>query len=864
MDTILDQRVRWQRGLLAVERLASALFVPLTVLIGGAVVIGLGGFEALLPSLRAMVWAICLSAWLVAVVLGFHDWRWPTAVEARARLEEGVAHQPVSAAIDDLAGDLAEGTREPLAHALWQQHRAASLAEAVRLPLRGPRLGVSLWHKKAAVTMGCGLLVLMTWPGNPTRSHWQTAMTLTSGVGHPPKVALWITPPAYAGMPILHRVSGEADSPLRVPAGSRLVVLLTGGPWTVPPRGGVAGQALPLEKAVGDNQAESYRAEMTLEPGVGRLRVTAHGRPLVDWPLAVQVDQPPTVALGDPAPVPPPRPADKASSPRLRVAVAASDDFGLKALTLVITLDPAFALADDTPHRLRVSLPEGQGQPLTGYHETVAFDLTGDAWSGLPVRLQWLAVDSKGQSSLSESVGRVLPERSFKTPLAMALGHARREVLDHWGQPHRATATEIEALSHRLGGFQGDLGVFLGLRVAAYRLASDRGVGVERSVAALLWDLAVRVEEGGMGSAKAALDAALLDLKQALSNASGRDVQAAIAAVRQATGRLAAEMAQQMARQRANQPSSPSPNQQPTQPGGFAVPPNQQSIQPGGFMTPPGMAGSSLKQLDKDLQRLAELAALGDKAAALALAQRLEQQLNALRDATPVSSEALAEANRLAHALEAIIAQQRETLNSTFALKQGNLTTDLAGGQAAGDPSGNQSGVVASQDGIRTRLLEVITDIAAKPPGKVPDGLVVAEKAMKEAAAALAKANFETALRRQGQAIEALTKGGREAVSAAVGGGVGGGSLFMLPGDASGEASGGARERGLLSGESGEGSDPLGRERSGMVDVNGQPIPEGAEVNHARDLLDELRRRAGEPDRPPSEHDYLQRLLDGL
>ncbi len=57
--------------------------------------------------------------------------------------------------------------------------------------------------------------------------------------------------------------------------------------------------------------------------------------------------------------------------------------------------------------------------------------------------------------------------------------------------------------------------------------------------------------------------------------------------------------------------------------------------------------------------------------------------------------------------------------------------------------------------------------------------------------------------------------------------------------------------------------DPLGRgdNGSGMIDTGDVKIPEKADLQRAREILDELRRRAGELLRPRSERDYIDRLL---
>ena len=60
-----------------------------------------------------------------------------------------------------------------------------------------------------------------------------------------------------------------------------------------------------------------------------------------------------------------------------------------------------------------------------------------------------------------------------------------------------------------------------------------------------------------------------------------------------------------------------------------------------------------------------------------------------------------------------------------------------------------------------------------------------------------------------------------------------------------------------------QGNDPLGRPGGGSQVGEGDRLLQGEDVyRRARELLDEIRRRTGEDDRPEIERDYLQRLLD--
>ena len=56
--------------------------------------------------------------------------------------------------------------------------------------------------------------------------------------------------------------------------------------------------------------------------------------------------------------------------------------------------------------------------------------------------------------------------------------------------------------------------------------------------------------------------------------------------------------------------------------------------------------------------------------------------------------------------------------------------------------------------------------------------------------------------------------------------------------------------------------DPLGRSGQGVNPDQSGNLPNGDVYGRARELLDEIRRRSGEGDRPEIERNYLQRLLD--
>ena len=63
--------------------------------------------------------------------------------------------------------------------------------------------------------------------------------------------------------------------------------------------------------------------------------------------------------------------------------------------------------------------------------------------------------------------------------------------------------------------------------------------------------------------------------------------------------------------------------------------------------------------------------------------------------------------------------------------------------------------------------------------------------------------------------------------------------------------------------ETGQGQDPFGRAPDGRGGMNARNvgIDDGDELQRAREIRDELRRRSGQRQRPEIERDYINRLL---
>ena len=127
------------------------------------------------------------------------------------------------------------------------------------------------------------------------------------------------------------------------------------------------------------------------------------------------------------------------------------------------------------------------------------------------------------------------------------------------------------------------------------------------------------------------------------------------------------------------------------------------------------------------------------------------------------------------------------------------------------------------------------------------EGFGEAEQAMREAEEALGRGDGTGAVDAQSEALQALRQGAQQMAEA----------MRQQGQGQQGEGPGGP------SGETAERTDPLGRPMRSRDygDDSTVKVPEEMDIQRARRVLEELRRRFGEPDRPRLELDYLERLL---
>lgn len=784
-DRKLNCRLRLARLALAWEE-AWPLLWPLFALAASFVALALLG---VLPDLPGWLHLAILAAFVVA--LGFFLWRlrrlaWPTIEQGRRRLERasGLAHGPLQA----LADTIASGADDPVAQSLWRAHRrrlAAAMAQ-LRIPLPGPVLPR---HDPLGLRFAALLLLAVALPGGwrdaPARLERAVTPDMVWLLGVPPTLQVWITPPDYTREPPILLENLAPGDTATVPAGSRLLAELQGGRGTASLE--LAGQAHDFERL----DEHSARLEMSLAAG-GDLVIRQGWRTVGAWRLLVPPDQAPAITF---AKVP-----DADPNGRLRFDIEASDDYGVAKAWIEVALA---GRPDAKPMAVEL--------PLAGHPRHVRqsswHDLTSSPWAGLQVRLTPRATDDAGLSGAGDPLTITLPEHPFRNPVARAIIALRKGLVAHPDDRDRAILG-IEDIYSIPAAWRGDVLVALALSDAAARLAYDVTDAAISSVLDILWQTALRVEEGDKPSAERAVDEAAQALEKALAdNAPEQEIERLTAELQAAIDRMLRAMVEEALKNGGEIPEAL---------------PDQQTI--------------SQEDLNRMLDQMREMSRTGSRDAARQTLDQLRQMLDALRAGRPAmaSREQMEQSRRLSDALQSIARDQQQLLDETYRQAQD--------GAKRGQPD---AGAAERQEALRRRLgdaMQSLGDLGAD----IPDALGEAEQAMREANKALGQGDQDGAVAAQTEALDKLRQGS-QAANRMLAQRMGGSGLVREPGQAQG--------------------DPLGRplyNGQGQADDDTVKIPTQADIQKAREVLDELRRREGDAHRPAAERDYLDRLLREL
>ncbi len=807
MPPQVGRSLRLTKVSLVSEALLAA-FWPAATWLFAILALGLSGLlERLNGWLHLAVLVGLLLTLVYLMVRGLRRLSWPKAAEIRGRTEQasGLPNRPLSSFLDK---SVATGD-DPVTVALYRRHRSRMQELLSRLRPAGPRPVLAARDRYALLPLAA-LLLVVTLVGAGSDSWNRLSAALLPGLQaaplQPMSLEAWVDPPDYTELAPIY-LSASSGETVSIPAGSRLIAQVEGlkaAPQLRLDQAAEAFETTPFETLA----PGLHRLESGIESG-RRLAIVEGERELAAWPIEVLPDRAPKVGFT----------GEVAESDRkaLMVPYRAEDDYGLETVVARLVLTEG---GDGSDLTYSLAAPEGSTALVEGESYE---DLTAHPWAGLPAVLTLVATDGRGQEGKSKEVRIVVPQRDFRHPVARQLIELRRQ-LTVTPDARKPVILALDVLMEAPEAFDHDLVAALGIIGAGSRLLQDRSEAAVPAVQGLLWETALRIEEGDVSLLVQELRDIQKRLQEALDNgASEEEIEALLDELEEAMQRYLQAMAEEMQRrmERGEMPQQ--------------LPENSQFV-----------PSESLQQMLDELRDLNKAGARDLARQRLEQLQRLLENLQAMPFAQPDPSAA--ETLEQMRQLEGMLRRQQELLDESYRAQQEGQQQD--GQQQDGDRQGRRplSGNAPAQDQLRRELGQMMRDLAQQM-GEVPQHLGRAEQAMRRAGESLRGEDAEGAAESQGEALEQMRQGLSDLAQRMS-------PQMGPPQDGQGMAPVGSRRETT--------QDPLGREAGqGRIDTRENiGIPDAGELTRAREILEELRQRRDDLRRPEQERDYIERLLD--
>jgi len=825
---LLKRALQRARGTILWERLWPAI-ATLATAIGLFLAVSWAGLWVQLPPLGRPIGLFLFAVLGFAALIPLIRVRVPTIDDGLRRLDRstGQSHRPATPMADEIAAN----QNDPVAQALWRAHmeRAILAARSLKAGLPSPRLAV---RDPVAIRALVLMLVIATFfAASGERGKRISAAFDWRGVVAPAnfRVDAWVTPPPYtqrAPVMLPGLRPGETPQlagPVSVPAGSQLVVRATGKvKLDIATRGGLESAADARPQAPAGTEEHRFIVKQD-----GTATLHGVGSEDVVWSFTAIPDRAPTIALAkDP---------EAQARGSLLLAYKMEDDYGVVEARALFEQrqEPGSEKARPLygPPDLQLVLP--QARTRNGAAQTIR-DITEHPWAGSEVSMTLLARDEAGNEGRSQPHEFRLPQRIFVKPLARALVEQRQVLaLDANAKPLVLKA--LDALTIAPERFIPETQIYLGLRSIYYELTNARSDDALRNVVGRLWAMALAIEDGNISDAEQALRQAQENLRQALERgASDEEIKKLMEDLRAAMDKFLQALAEEM-RKNPQQRARPLDR-------------NTRLL--------------SQQDLKNMLDRLESMARSGNKDAARRMLEELQQMMENLQMARP--GQGGDDDDDMMSALDELgdmIRKQQQLRDRTFRQGQDQRRDRQRGQRGQQGQQGDQQMGELRQDqqALRERLKKMLEELKKRGMGNPQDGqqgkgqgemdqLGEAGDAMGQAEDQLGEGNADGAVDSQGKALDAMRKGAQ-------------GLAQQMQQQGIGQGSGQPGRNGQARAQ--QDTDPLGRPRRGRDygdDVTVK-VPGEIDVQRARRILEELRRRFGDPQRPQLELDYIERLL---
>ena len=825
-----------------------------------------------------VVWGygvVAILALLWTLYRGIRRLNWPSEAEAVARVDARLVGRPI-AALNDVQ---AIGADDVGSQAIWDAHLVRMQektrdARAVEPDLRVSSNDPYGLRYIAVLFMVVALLFGSIWPvGSVAEAGTGTELLATGPVWEG-----WIEPPAYTGKPTLYLADIIANR-VQVPQGSFITLRLYGQEGDLAVNETVSGRTDDLGAAT--DQQQGFEVTQA-----GRLEIEGEGG--ATWQILLLEDEAPTVELTGPI--------EADAQGEMSQPFSAMDDYGVLAGVATIELNlegvdrrHGLTIEPDLRTVIVIDLPMPFSGDRADFEEFLIDDFSEHPWANLPVVLTLQVEDGLGQTGASDPENIILPGRRFFQPIARAVIEQRRDIL--WSKANAPRAAQVlRAVSNRPDELFPDETTYLRLRAIIRRLEAMETSGlsdeVQDELSLALWELAVQLEEGSLADARARLERAQERLEEAMRNgASDEEIAELMQELREAMSDYMQQLANEM--EPSDNDGTDQPDQQQngetiTQDELQALMDRIQELMEEGRMAEAMELMEQLNELMENLQ-MTEGGEGGEGGPRTPGQQSMEDLAETLRDQQDLTDEAfrdLQEQFNQGQEQGQDPGDQSGQQPGQQPGEQGQDGQDGQGGQQPGQQQGQGQGqgdntqggltdesgqggeggggaqsLAERQQALRDGLNQLrngLPGLSGDAADNAEQSLERAEGAMDGAKDALRDGDLAEAIDQQAEAMDALRDGLRN-----LGQALAENQMDELE-EGQGTQTGNAEGR-----PEPERRDPLGRQigNSGQFGTEESMLQD--EINRrAEELLQELRNRSADQERPQLELDYLRRLLD--
>lgn len=776
-----------------------------------------------------ILWFGLLGAGILLIctlIRSIRRFRLPSLGEARDRLDRSLSARP----LQGLRDQQRLGAADPLSREMWHIHRRWLIQEVAKARLVKPDLSLSTHDPyglrfSALFLFTLSLIFGSIWNLTTLKAPLADANIASTDE---PQWEGWITPPAYSSLPTLYLNDLTNAPELSVLKGSRVEVRLYGEMGS-----NIISETTSAGKSKLPPSSEPIQVFDVVQSG----KIDIVGPYGATWNVSLAADLPPTLSWDGLF--------ETGFYGESTFTFVASDDYGVRdgqaKITLDLeTVDRRYGLSakprDVTPIVLDLPMPIS-GNRLE-FTSKMVEDFSRSTWSNLPVKIMLEGRDAIDQMGRTKQVVTLLPGRKFFDPLAAALVEQRRDLL--WSNENAPRVANIlRAIGHKRESVFRKESDYLRLRFIIKHLEDGYNNNLLEArrdeLAEALWELAVSIEDDDeLEDALARMRRAQERLSQAMKNGASPDE---IAELMRELKRANEDYMRQLLREAAR-------NQEQ----------NRQSPAEGESME---LSRNDLQDMMDRIQQLMEEGSMAEAQKALDELQEMMENMRVAqgesgeRSPSEQTTEGLSEMLRQQQRLSDEAFRQLQEQSGSEGRRQGEHGKEMPEGQSSESEDSSEKELAGRQGDLREQLeeqSEALSEFEGGGDENTQLSLEDAEEAMRRAERALEKGDFSSALDRQAEVMENLREGLRNL------------SRSLAQGE-----NGTTEEDGINeSRQRSEQRDPLGRlSGNGSLqfeqdsDLSGQDM-----ARRAQDLLDEIRRRSSERQRPEEELNYLRKLLD--